>query len=245
MSIAAAIVGGFAVLVIGGVASCGAFSSDATGTDAADASASEGSLDAPSSSEAAIETDGGGDGAGILEAGIDTGAARHLRVFVLRDLWSISTMYPAGAMTGLSGRDSADHYCADEGVAGGLGASFVAFMSRPGSDAIARLPSDADWSLPNPTNDNALIFPSRAAIDLGNNPARALNRGADGRLLTDPETRVWTGTDVNGRATGSDCDDWGVFTLGTAGRTDSVGSAWTNAGAVDCGLPLHVFCFGY
>jgi len=151
----------------------------------------------------------------------------------------------ADAGLSLGGRDAADRFCADEGAAAGLGSSFQAFMSRPTSDAISRLPSDADWSLPNAAGAKDLVFTSRAAIDLGQNPLQMLSRTASGQALPDDVTGVWTGTSATGRATGDDCVDWSIFAMGTTGRTDSVGPSWANAGKTDCGQPLHVFCFGY
>ena len=223
---------------------CGSFSGDDTSADAgaSDATSADATVtDAPFGPDVAATSDASSDAA---DAGIDTGAARHLAVFVLSMPWSISTTYADGGSP-LSGRDSADHYCADEGVAAGLGSSFQAFMSRPGQDAIARVPSDGDWSLPNAGGAKDLVFASRAAIDLGQNPLHMLNRSANGQPLADGITGVWTGTSAKGRATGDDCSDWNVFDTGTTGRTDSLGDAWANAGSTSCGEPLHVFCFGY
>ena len=242
IGVAAGVVAAFTTLLGSGVASCASFSGDDTKVDAVDASSPETSVsDSSVSSDAATERDADGAAA---EAGFD-GAARHLRVFVLTTPWSISTTYPAGGPQMFARRDSADHYCADEGMAAGLGAAFVAWMSVSGSDAIARLPADADWSLPNAAGAPDLIFPSRAAIDLAMNPMKPLNRSASGQPLGGTENRVWTGTDATGRASGTDCDNWGIFSSGTTGRTDSVGPAWTNAGPNDCGAAFHVFCFGY
>jgi hypothetical protein len=232
-----------AVALVAASVACGSFSGDdANAGGGGDASSADViAADAPSSADTSTASDAATD---VADTGLDSGVARHLSVFVLSMPWSIGTTYEDGGAN-LGGRDSADHFCADEGAAAGLGSSFQAFMSRPSMDAISRLPSDADWSLPNAAGPKDLVFASRAAIDLGQNPLHMLNRGAGGLPLADDVTAVWTGTSATGRATGVDCSDWGIFDVGTTGRTDSLGPSWANAGSTSCGEPLHVFCFGY
>ena len=182
------------------------------------------------------------------EAGVDTGAARHLRVFALTNTWDIFKMHLADGGMMVDRRDSADLFCADEAIAAGLGDQFVAWMSvaMNGSDAITRLPTDADWSLPVAGGAPVLVFPSRAHIDFGRLPMVAIGRGASGLLLMDAEKHVWTATNAMGRSSGKDCDDWGIVgALGTTGRTDSVSGAWTAASDDNtCGDPYHLYCFG-
>lgn len=224
--------------------SCGtllAISPDAPPADAGD----EGAPPAKDSGDRDVEPI---DGA-TPEAGFDTGAARHLLVFALTTPWDIGKTHLADGGMMVDRRPSADLFCADEGVAAGLGDKFVAWMSvaASGSDAIARLPSDADWSLPVAGGAPVLVFPSRAHIDFGRFPMVAIGRGASGLLLMDAERHVWTGTNVAGRSSGSDCDDWGILngTPGTTGRTDSLSGAWTAASDdATCGAAYHLYCFG-
>jgi len=226
-----------AAAIVASATACGSFSSEEGSS--VDGSTPDTSIVESGAREAATESD-----TAPPEAGVDTGAARHLRVFVLTTPWSILNTHLGDGGT-MAGRNAADLFCADEASAAGLGSSFRAWMSSNEGDAIDRLPNDADWSLPVAGAAAQLVFPSRSSMDQGQPPLQPLSRGASGIPLTDAESRVWTGTSAMGRATGVDCTNWTVFGTGTAGRTGTVSSSWTSAGPASCDAKLHVFCFGY
>jgi hypothetical protein len=136
--------------------------------------------------------------------------------------------------------------CQESADAAGLGGLWTPWLSARGSfDAIDVIPGNGPWKL----LTGEVAFANHT--QLSTYPQVPINVTEKGTALTD-DIGVWTGTSLDGRASGLDCGAWtdAASLLGTDGdyRVTSdvtrLGNyRWTDGGYQSCDGLAHVFCF--
>ena len=135
---------------------------------------------------------------------------------------------------------AANVVCQDAAELEGLDGTFVAWLATGNQSAVTALASGGHWCLVNGDPvfgdiDSLTIFTPETPIDIGpdNMPMNGVN--------------VWTGADVSGAPTGSDCAGWtssSPFQSGTIGQSDAMDATWTNFGMpTPCDGMAHLYCF--
>lgn len=164
-----------------------------------------------------------------------------MRVFLTPEV------YPASFAGSGQPWDEADARCAASAQAKGVfGATWRAWISHSGGDAISRLPNDVYWY--QPSLGNPVVFASKAGIVSGGPLAPILADAAGGLVpRAFGSEHVWTGTAQGGTASNA-CVDWtraSGAVSGVAGKPDSLSPThWTNYLLIGCdSAAYHFYCF--
>lgn len=150
-----------------------------------------------------------------------------------------------GAFGGIA---TADGMCADAASQGGLGGSWVAWLSTPSVNAVDRLTFDGTYKL----LDGTKIASNKAQLVSGSIDAPISiteNKGP----VTEGENWVWTGTTPNGQKSSYTCSNWSTtspVTYGVVGNFGYANTKWTEQGSPGFGFPAygcqtwgHIYCF--
>lgn len=139
----------------------------------------------------------------------------------------------------LGGTAGADAFCQSAADTAGLGGSYQAWLSTGTTNASDRLSGEGPWD----TASGELAFDGRPdvagppLVDLTDAHGAALAAGAV----------VWTGSDDDGRAAGSDCSRWtatAATTIGSVGDARADSAHWGGgAGARPCNTQASLVCF--
>lgn len=144
------------------------------------------------------------------------------------------TGFPS-ACFGLSGIDRANCYCQTIGAQLGRNLEFRAWLSISGVvDAICNIQGQINTTCTVPTNLGPFVIQKTNSTPLMAWDYEELSTtGSRVALRESPPSLIWTGSNANGRATGSDCFGWTNLSTntGTVGETTIVGTAFTNIGA--------------
>jgi len=152
----------------------------------------------------------------------------HKRVFVT------STTY-SGA---LGGAIAADADCAQQALQLGTPGVFRAWLSDGMTGAYDRIADAAPWY----STSDAIAFSTKT--DLRGAPSSELLDEYGGHAES---AGPWSGNDVNGAATGHDCDGWksaATDAIGTAGTAIALDATWGGGPALrSCALEAPIVCF--
>ena len=152
----------------------------------------------------------------------------HKRVFVT------STTY-TGALGGAKG---ADAECAQRALQLGTPGVFRAWLSDGTTGAYDRFTDVAPWY----STGDAIAFSTKA--DLRGAPSSELLDEYGGHAAS---AGPWSGNDVNGAATGHDCDGWTSAAgdaTGSAGTAIALDATWGGGPALrSCALEAPIVCF--
>lgn len=156
-------------------------------------------------------------------------ASTPLRVF-------ISSTERDGRFGGLA---AADLVCASLATAAKLGGTWVAWLSvKNGAHAIDRLTSAGPWHLVT----GELVASNKTQLVSGM-LAHAINRDELGVVPVTTTDGAWTGTGMDGRFSGADCNAWNAGEQGTVGESAWIDGRWTSTLPDACGNPNRFFCF--
>ncbi len=157
----------------------------------------------------------------------------------------VTTAKVQGAFGGL---ETADTMCSQAASQGGLGGSWVAWLSTPNVNAVDRLTFDGTYKL----LDGTKIASSKAQLVSGSIDAPISiteNKGP----VTEGENWVWTGTTPNGQKSSYNCSNWSTtspITYGVVGNFGYANTKWTEQGSPGFGFPAygcqtlgHIYCF--
>ncbi len=153
----------------------------------------------------------------------------------------ISSATVRGDMGGLA---AADAFCNNEAQTAGLSGNYKAWLSDDATSASSRFSHSAGrYQMVN----GDVVADNWADLTDGNLDQR-ISRDQHGNIRGDAGncySRVWTGTNTDGTATGNNCNDWtSPIGGGTAGESDSAFAAWTNdVSGQGCGLRCPLYCF--
>jgi hypothetical protein len=142
---------------------------------------------------------------------------------------------------GVSGVAAADAVCRSGAALAGLPhvASFKAWVSVPGADAVSRFVADGPWVRP----DGMVIAGDRAALASGLLIA-PLNQTPFGTYLGNEG--VWTGTSSDGLSKNPECLSWTSASAGqkgTSGVVQYADASWTEFYAASCNFGFqHLAC---
>ncbi len=150
-----------------------------------------------------------------------------------------------GDIGGLAG---ADAKCQERAERAGLTGTWTAWLSTTTEDAIDRIP-DGQYELV----DGTVIAEDKADLTDGTLNA-PINLNQDGNPI--PGDFVWTGTNLLGRSTGTNCSNWtttggdrcvdGDPDCGDRGLNTATNPDWTKVGGAPnpCDNLFHLYCFG-
>jgi hypothetical protein len=139
------------------------------------------------------------------------------------------------------GLGAADSLCNAAATAGGLGGTFVAWLSDDTTDALDRVQDASPWYL---TDGVTKVFGTHAQLQT--QPTVVIDRDENGHQVPSGSL-VWTGTQSGGSSSGSTCESWQTAdgeVDGTAGSTALTGQ-WTLQSEFDtpCGSAFSLYCF--
>jgi hypothetical protein len=162
------------------------------------------------------------------DADVDA-ASTPLRVF-------ISSTERDGRFGGLA---AADLVCANLATTAKLGGTWVAWLSvKNGAHAIDRLTSTGPWHLVT----GELVASNKTQLVSGM-LAHGIDRDERGAVPSITTDGAWTGTGVDGRFSGADCNGWKAGEQGTLGESEWTDGRWTSFLADGCGNPNRFYCF--
>ena len=136
----------------------------------------------------------------------------------------------------------ADTQCQNAAQGAGLDGTFVAWLSRGGTNELAQrnaidvVSSEGPWR----TTTGEMAFLNHSALI--NTPQVPVNRNEHGDTV---EEGVWTGTQVGGTLRiDLDCFGWhSSSATGFIGYSFSNDSDWTDSATNDCSSRNHLYCF--
>lgn len=160
--------------------------------------------------------------------------------------------------SGITGLAAADAICQDHANRAGLSGTFVAWLSDSNDDAYCRVHGLARKKAANcgqvtlPTNAGPWIrtdgYPFAPAIDQFTQSIMYTPIKFDENGAIPVKTKIYTGTDWRGTATGSlgQCFDWTIGGGGffaNVGDADGTGSGWHGGDVATCDQLFHLACF--
>ncbi len=176
--------------------------------------------------------DGGAEdsGAGGGDGGLVPPSARK-RVFYFKN-GALGKIRDSGDTR--PGLDVGDEKCTNGANQMGLGGSWKAWLSSSQIDAIDRTSDVGPWYR---LDQATLLFATKAELTHG--PRTRIDPTAA------PDLFFWSGTQLNGRRTPDNCQDWTVYNapaIATVGRADATGEAWAVSAPQDCSQYLALLC---
>jgi len=151
--------------------------------------------------------------------------------------------FAASQPASIDAASMADTQCQTAAQGAGFDGTFVAWMSRGGTntqpqrDAIAVISSEGPWR----TTNGELAFLNHSA--LVNTPQVPIGYDQYGESVFG---QVWTGTKVGGTLDlYKDCTGWhtGSGSMGIVGSSYANDSRWTDDSEYPCELTAHFYCF--
>lgn len=223
----------------------------------------------PPSSNASADSGGGADSSGgggdTGGGGSDTGTSSDAgtdATEIRRLVFVTSAQYPASFASASDPWTAGDTICAAEAAGSSLPGTFVAWISYENAQgtpfhAGGRI-ADAPYYLPGNAAEGGaplLVVESKAEL-LSSGPRIPINRHPNGEVTTTDSasfTKVWTGTNASGNATGTDCAAWTATMIDGGDPTGGTGNAalystpaaadWTSFGNRPCANPARIYCF--
>jgi hypothetical protein len=191
-------------------------------------------LDAEPPDADVLEEGGSLDGGPPVDGEADASDAGVARVFATATGYLAKSL--GGGATGFAGGDG---FCASAAEAGGLGGTWVAWLSTSRTNAIDRVTGAGPWYL---VDRKTLVFLNKAALATVPRVGIAMNELA----VEGPTSRqVWTGTSNGGIASPLTCDDWSNGTNTGRGMTGNAGGKndWTTLFEEPCDRERSLYCF--
>jgi hypothetical protein len=184
---------------------------------------------------------GGSNVAGANQGGSGPGGQGGAPPVGKRAFLSSSTNQGALGTGGSDAIAAADAMCLADGAM--LPGSYKAWISNGAQNAATAFAAGGPWYLVTGAGDpDVAALVAMNLSDLLDGPSTPIARNAAGSDVVGAMP-VWTGTDVNGAATGIDCAGFTSATgSGTVGDPTQLGSTWTDNGPGDCGLARGVYC---
>lgn len=135
--------------------------------------------------------------------------------------------------------EAADEDCTNGAAEMGWGGMWRAWLSTSQVDAIDRIEDVGPWYR---VDQETLLFASKAELTTG--PRAPIDLTLDDPNREDDEL-FWSGTDLDGRRTVDNCEDWTIYNVpavAAVGRADIAGAAWVAAELLLCSNYLALLC---